>query len=479
MDRFFLLCALLLLLRLSLYSRPYNFSILNIVEDNIYTLIRKIALPASIGFIFITLYNVVDTYFAGNHISSEALAGVTYIFPLYLIMMAFGAGMSGGTTALATQALGQKDTDKTIAILYNSFRLLLWVSILLGLIIWFATGPIIRLMGATGIALEAGINYMKVTALSAPFFLGTYLLNSVLTIQGDTKSFRNSVIIAFFINIVLNSLFILYFSWGVVGLAAATFIVQIISVLYLLFRVQKSTLFANFTIDSCITDYRLSKKIMKQGLPATLNILTMSSQLFLMNSYVDAFGGQNAVAGMGTAFRVEQLIIVPTIALNIAALTIMGHNYGARNIDRIIQTLKATIVIGIGIVTIGIVLIYIFGADLIFFFDPTPEVVSFGTRYLEISAYTLTSYVIIGACTATLQSLQRPIITLFISVFRRIIVTWIAFEVITSYYSYGIDGIFNALKVLPWLGASLFILLTVKVITIQKKRFQTVIPNEF
>jgi len=443
---------------------------LNLLEDNIYTLIRKIALPASIGFVFITLFNVVDTYFAGNHISSEALAGMTFVFPMHLIMMAFGAGIYAGTTVLSTEALGQQNKAKVIQLLYNAFLFTIVISFLLGIFVWFTTKPIIILMGATQEALEAGVSYMHIIALSTPFFMGGYFLNTILTIQGDTKSFRNAVILSFFINIGLNALFILYFDWGVDGLAFATFIVTIISFAYMLFKVRKSKLFYEFAYEFCVRDKIMQWKISKQGLPAVLNMLIMSLQLFIMNSYVDFYAGQHAVAGMGAAFRVEQLIILPTIALNIAAMTIMGYNYGAKNIPRIIETFKAITLIGLSIVAIGILLILAFGDAIIMFFDSTPTVVSFGSRYLQVSTIVLLSYVLVGSATATLQSLQKPLITLGISFFRRIVLTLLFFTILTTYFDFGIDGILYALMVLPWIGALLFFILLQK--TIHKKKIE-------
>lgn len=110
---------------------------MNIVEDNIYSLIRKLAIPASIGLIFSTLYNVVDTFFAGRFLSSDALAGLTYIFPIFLIAMAVGSGMSNGLVALMSEALGKKKKKRAYKLALQGLYLNVFLAILLFVALWY------------------------------------------------------------------------------------------------------------------------------------------------------------------------------------------------------------------------------------------------------------------------------------------------------------------------------------------------------
>ena len=65
------------------------------------------AVPAGTGLLFYTLYNVVDTFYAGL-ISTEAIAGLSISYPLYFILLAFAVGFGQGTTALVSIAIGKK-----------------------------------------------------------------------------------------------------------------------------------------------------------------------------------------------------------------------------------------------------------------------------------------------------------------------------------------------------------------------------------
>jgi putative MATE family efflux protein len=384
-------------------------------------------------------------------------------------MMAFGNGMATGVSALLAPALGKKTPKEGIKYIYNGFRLIVIISILLGCFLWFFSKPIIELMGAEGLALQAGIDYMKVIALAVPISLLSFLLNIILSAQGDTKSFRNSVIIAFVLNCILDPLFIIYFDWGVFGLAWATFIVQVVSVAYLLYKVYKSPLIQYFDKSLLVNNTTMQLEVFKQGFPSTLNMITMSGQIFIMNFYVQKYAGESAVAGMGAAFRVEQLILIPTLALNIATMAIIGQNFGARKFDRIKETFKKAIILGCIVISVGVVMMVSFGEQIIAFFDDTPAVIAFGKKYLHFSAAIILSYVITNVSTATMQSLQRPIIPLVISVFRRIIGLFIVIELLTK--QFGIDGFFYAILILPWLGVLFFAWFAVKTINETEKKY--------
>jgi Na+-driven multidrug efflux pump len=275
--------------------------------------------------------------------------------------------------------------------------------------------------------------------------------------------------IAFVLNCALDPLFIMYFDWGVFGLAWATFIVQVISVLYLLYKAYKSAIITYFDKSLLVNNISMQIEVLQQGFPSTLNMITMSGQIFIMNFYVQKYAGEYAVAGMGAAFRVEQLILIPTLALNIATMAIIGQNFGARKFDRIKETFKKAIILGCLVIGVGVVMILSFGEQIIAFFDDTPAVVAFGKKYLHFSAAIILSYVITNVSTATMQSLQRPMIPLVISVFRRIIFLFIAIEFLTN--KFGINGFFYSILILPWIGVFFFAWFAVKTINETEKKY--------
>jgi len=167
-------------------------------------LVRRIAVPACVGYFFNTMYNVVDTYFAGL-ISTQALASLSLSLPVYFIIIATGTGVSTGATALIANAMGagKREEAKLYAAQAVSFGILSALALtLFGLLV---SPFLFRLLGATGEYLSMVLDYMNTLFLGTVFFMVLYMLNAVLNGQGETRPFRNFLIVGFFLNIALWS----------------------------------------------------------------------------------------------------------------------------------------------------------------------------------------------------------------------------------------------------------------------------------
>ena len=218
---------------------------LNFTKDKIPYLLKKIAIPAATGTLFQSLYTLVDTFYAGK-ISANALVALSKAFPISFIIIAFGVGILAGTTSLIANTLGEKNEHKAATYLAQSvlYSFLIYILVtFLGLN--FASGTL-RFMGTEEINILLTLEYIEIVFIGSIFFFLQVSLNSVLNAQGDTKSYRNILIISFFLNIILNPLFVFGFgiipAFGVSGLAIATIISQFISLIYILVKVLKLSL---------------------------------------------------------------------------------------------------------------------------------------------------------------------------------------------------------------------------------------------
>ena len=213
---------------------------LDVVGEPIIDLLKKIAIPASTGTLFQTLYNIVDTFFAGK-ISANALAAIAKSFPLYFIIIATGVGIVSASNALISNSLGAKD-DRT-ASLYVAQSLLysVIVSIVVTMIGLSFSDDLLRFMGSDQETIKLATDYLDVIFFATFIFLIQISLNGALNAQGDTKSYRNVLIVSFFLNIGLNPLFIFGLgpipAFGIAGLAIATVIAQLLGLFYLAYKV--------------------------------------------------------------------------------------------------------------------------------------------------------------------------------------------------------------------------------------------------
>tara|TARA_Y100000590_G_C15279040_1_gene848056 strand:- start:42 stop:596 length:555 start_codon:yes stop_codon:yes gene_type:complete len=181
---------------------------INLIEDDIYNLFWKIALPSSIGTIFQNLYSLVDSIFAGRMISEIALAAIGQTFPIYFVIIAIGIGLSIATTSIIANSIGKKNISKGSKIFCQSLGLAIFVSIFISLLGIYFGPSILKSINNDQETLKLSTEYMNVIYIGSVFILLLMISNSCLAALGDTKSYRNVLIFSFFLNIILNPILI-------------------------------------------------------------------------------------------------------------------------------------------------------------------------------------------------------------------------------------------------------------------------------
>ncbi len=298
----------------------------NLTEGSIAHHIRHLSIPASIGMFFNTMYNVVDTFYAGQ-ISTEALAGMTISFPIFFIILGLSSGIGNGTSALSAIALGSGKEKTFHDLAYNAVILGIIAVFMITLSSGFLIPWLFTLSGASGEAYRLGVAYTEVIFYGSAFFVYNSIVNGLLNAQGDTKSYRNFLIIGFILNLILDPLFI--FGWfnlpklGTLGVALATVIIQGIGSVYLSWRLLKSYYFRWSDFMGCRPSKATILDLVKQGVPASLNIGTIAIGIFIINYFILRFApGPVTIAAYGASMRIEQIALLPAMGLNIAVLTI-------------------------------------------------------------------------------------------------------------------------------------------------------------
>lgn len=429
----------------------------HLITQPIPRLIRKVAIPASVGYFFNTMYNVVDTYFGGL-ISTETLAALSLSLPVYFIIIAMGTGVSTGSTALIANALGagKREEAERFALQGISFGVV--ASIILTFVGIYTSPLLFSMLGASDNYLAICLKYMDTIFLGTFFFILVYMLNSILNALGDTRSFRNFLIAGFLLNIILDPWFI-YGGLGIpplktVGIALATVLIQLVGCIYLGIRVSKTRLISSKDLRDILPRLRYFKEIARQGLPASVNMFTIGIGIFVITYFVSTFG-QEAVAAYGVAMRVEQIALLPTIGLNIATLTIVAQNNGAHLFDRVKETLNKALRYGGMVMTIGTIAVFVLAEYLMGFFTDDLDVIPIGATYLRIDALVLYAYVILFVHVAVLQGIKRPMYAIWIGLCRQIIAPVIVFYVLIHIFGVGLLGIWWGIFSVTW-SAALF-----------------------
>jgi len=425
---------------------------LDLTRDPIPHLLRKIAIPASVGMFFNTMYYVVDNFYAGM-LSSTALAGISLAAPIYFMGLAISIGVGQGTSALVGNSLGA-DRQQEAEQIAGSALSFAWICALsMGLLVLISAPKLFDIMGAEGAYSNDALNYLSIILPTLIFLAHGMAANGILNTLGDTTSFRNSLIIAFLANILLDPLFMFGFGWGVYGLATATALTQLGSAIYLTFKVRQSQLGDCLTLTNLSPNLSHYGSLTRQSLPASGNMFLIALGSIIVTAAVTRFG-EDAVAGLGIALRIEQLVLLPTIGINIAVLSLVSVNFGAKHYQRLEKVALDSMTIGLVMMVVGGILLFIFARPLIALFADNPAVIEVGVSYLRVEAIILPAYVLAFVSGAVLQGMKQPEIPMYFNIVRQLLLPLTFITIALTIIGTDIYGVWWSIAIASWLTAS-------------------------
>lgn len=429
---------------------------ISLTEGSIRPQLLRIAVPMSVGLFFNTLFNVVDTFYAGR-LGTASLAGMSASFSVFFIQNALLSGLATGVSALLAQALGRKDEVAIRRLKNTGLVLLVSLSLVLTVAGLIGSPWLLYVLGARGLALSEGSRYVRTIYAGSLCWGINAILHAILSAHGQTRPYRNFLIIGFFLNLILDPLFI--FGWlglprmGTMGVALATVLVQALGTIYLGRQIAANKVFQAKDVDRSQVRRVVAGEILTQGVPAALNMLTIALGVFVINWFIYRFGSDAATAGYGVAVRIEQLALLPALGLNTATLAMVGQNAGAGKFDRVREVYHTSLKLGALIMTIGMALLYPLAPWLVSLFNQDPDVIAEGTSYLRIEFLALNAYVILNVCLSLLQGLKRPHYAVWIGLYRQIVMPILLFNLLGRVFGLGLDGIWWGIVFTTWSGA--------------------------
>ena len=414
-----------------------------LITEAIPKLIRKIGIPVGTGVLFNTLFQVVDTFFAGT-ISTEALAALALSFPIFFGVIGIASGFATGTSALIGNALGAGKQDEAEHIALQGLLLTIILALLM-MTLGLLTAPFLfGLLGASGDYLDTNMSYIKPIFYGTLFFNLVFMFNASLTAQGNTRPFRNFLMFGFFLNILLDPWFISggfgLPAMGIAGVGLATSLIQAIGAVYLGFTALRTPLFELKDWGLLRPDMNKIGQIIQQGLPPALDLSTVSLGGFIVTYFISQFG-TDAVAAYGIASRIDRLVWLPLVGLDVATLSLVAQNNGAKRYDRVWQTIVKAVRYGILLMVVLGILVFIFASQLMTFFSIKPDIIAVGVHIIRISAvsYLALPFSFIGF--AALRGVKRPILPMLMSITRMIILPAIVIYILLTFFNVGLTGI--------------------------------------
>jgi putative MATE family efflux protein len=433
---------------------------MGLTRDPIPRLIRRIAIPYALGMIFNTMFNVTDTFFAGR-LSTDALAALSLSFPMFFILFAPGIGIQSGASALISNALGSGQKQKATCYQVQSITLGAMVTVVLSVVMYFILPALYRFFGAEGEVLAGGLRYMRVISVGAFALIMSSILNAGLVARGDTKAFRNVLLITMIANVGLDPLLMFGLNIGGVqivprlqegGTALATVLLQVVGAVYLIFRGRKFGVMEGASAKDFVPDRQCMKEIIQQAAPATLDFVVMTLGSFVINYFIAGYG-RNAIAAYGAALRVEQIALLPLFGISTALATIVGQNNGAGRMDRVNESFSKSLRYSVFAAMAILAPVLLAAPFILRLFTTNSEVVQIGRTYLYIQGITYFSYILMNLSNAMLRGLKKPVMIMWVGIYRQVAAPFLVFPLLAYALGMEVNGVFWGLAIVNWSAA--------------------------
>ena len=351
----------------------------------------KLTIPMMLGLFVNSIYMLVDTFFVGSKIGSNALSALGYVMPFYFIVMGITFGLSSGVTAVIAQYIGKQDKLNADQSAQNSLVIATIMAIINLLFVYFFGERVLASQNMSLDVLGLAMEYFYVMAYGSIFLIYGIFLRSILVGEGESIIPMTALGIGTIMNIFLDPFFIEY--WGIKGAAYATVVSQIFVVLIFVFFIFiRKSIYLDLSFSKFKIDFKIWRKIFNIGVPGSLSMLIMSIGLFIMN-YILTDSSSAYVAAYSLANRLENFIILALVSLSTSQVTIVGMFYGAKRFDLIKPIVNYTTIWSIIITLFFSIISFLFIENITPYFTiPKDEFKlaieeNAGKQYLDIEKY--------------------------------------------------------------------------------------------
>ncbi|MDF2500986.1 MAG: mepA 2 [Anaerosporomusa subterranea] len=353
-------------------------------QEPVGKLLWQFSLPAIVGMLVNALYNVVDSIFVGNGVGEIGLTAVTIAFPIMLVMMAFGMLIGVGASTLVSIRLGEHNKAEAEHILGNALTMIAVLSLLLSVIGLVWLDPLLVALGAEPEVLPYARTFTRIILIGNVFMHVGFGLNNIIRAEGNPRLAMATMLISAMLNVVLNPLFLFVMNLGIGGSALATVISQFVSAVWVLSHFLNKGSLLKFRLRNLRPNWRIVKDIIAIGMSPFFMQLAASVVTVLYNFGLIRYGGDLAVAAMGIVNRITMLMLMPIFGISQGAQPIIGYNYGARQYDRVFETVKKAIYAASGLSFIGFLIVQIFNYQIVGLFNNNSQLIALGGRGLSI-----------------------------------------------------------------------------------------------
>ena len=294
----------------------------------------SMSLPLIVSLLISSLYNLIDAAWVSG-LGADALAGVGFFTPIFMILVGFGNGLGAGAAFAISKYIGEEDKSKADNASFHSILIDIAVSIFITVVLLILLIPILDAMGA-GQTISYATDYGNIIVIGSIFIILSNALYGIYRGEGDSKRPMYAMMASAILNMVLDPIFIYTLGFGVKGAAIATLISAIFVILILIywFYIKNDTYLkpklSNFRYDS-----EIGFDIVKVGLPASIQLLNNAFFAAVFSTLLAFLSSTDSVAVYSTGWRIVVIGTTPMLAIGTALISVIAANYGAKNYENI------------------------------------------------------------------------------------------------------------------------------------------------
>lgn len=383
------------------------------------------SLPMMISMLVQALYNIVDSIFV-SRINEYALRAVSLAFPIQSLMIAVSVGTAVGINAFLSRTLGEKEFEKANTIAVNGIFIELVSYFLFALIGIFVSRPFFVSQTSIVEVQEYGTVYLTICCTAG---IGIFMQTAFeRLLQSTGKTFHAMITqgVGAIINLILDPILIFGAfglpAMGVAGAATATVLGQMVAAVMAIGFNLKFNKDIHISFSGFRPNKGLIANIYKVGIPSIIMQAIGSVMTYGMNLILEAFGAAQTVFGI--YFKLQSFIFMPIFGLNNGMVPIIAYNFGAGSRERVVRTMKSSIMYAVCIMMVGLTVMELAPAQLIGLFDAdaTSELLVIGIPALRTICL---SFCFAGYCIvvgSVFQALGNGVYSMIVSIARQLCV---------------------------------------------------------
>lgn len=386
-------------------------------------LLWRYSLPAVASMGIASLYNVIGGIFIGRGVGSLALSGLAVNFPLFNLVMGFCALVGVGGATLCSLELGRGHSDNAARLPAQVTALGLFGSLAVGVPLYLALDPVLRLFGAGDATLPYARDYMLVLLAGLPASFIMVGLNNLLRASGHPGKALLTMVVSVAVNLLLAPIFIFIFHWGMRGAALATLLAESAACLWLIRHFRTTRGVVRFGRGAFRPLFRMGAAILRLGLPPFLMNACACLVVIVINRQLATHGGDLAIGAYGVFNTLNTLFFMVVLGMTQGLQPIVGYNHGAGRRDRVRRALGLGVTVGLTITATGWAALEFAPRALAGLFTDDPALQVLSIRAMRVGSllfFLVGAQVVITACfqfvgmaaTASALSLSRQLLFL-------------------------------------------------------------------